>query len=154
MLNPSIKESRKLKALYIAAALVLSLCVSDIVVAEIYKWVDANGQVHFTDKKPRNQKTKTIEVKDNSYNAVSHGTSSYNTGGGVIMYATKWCPYCKKARQYFKKNKIRYTEYDIEKDYRAKKRYDKMGASGVPVILVGKKRMNGFSEASFKRIYK
>jgi len=28
-----------------------------------------------------------------------------------------------------------------------------MGAKGVPVILVGKQRMNGFSAAGFKQIY-
>jgi hypothetical protein len=28
-----------------------------------------------------------------------------------------------------------------------------MGATGVPVILVAKQRMNGFSEAGFEKIY-
>jgi len=43
---------------------------------------------------------------------------------------------------------------DIEKDKQARARYNKMGATGVPVILYGKKRMSGFSEKGFKRIYK
>ena len=36
---------------------------------------------------------------------------------------------------------------------RQKKRYKEMGATGVPVILVGNKRMNGFSEDGFESIY-
>ena len=69
------------------------------------------------------------------------------------MYSTDWCHYCKKARQYFKKNNIAYTEYDIDKNKKAKRRYKEMGATGVPVILVGKKRMNGFNQKGFERIY-
>ena len=30
--------------------------------AEIYKWVDANGKVHFSDKKPNNDRSQTVNV--------------------------------------------------------------------------------------------
>lgn len=70
------------------------------------------------------------------------------------MYSTSWCGYCKKAKQYFKKNNITFTEYNIEKNAKAKREYKKMGATGVPVILVGKKRMNGFSQKGFEAIYR
>ena len=69
------------------------------------------------------------------------------------MYSTDWCGYCKKARKYFGRNGISFTDYDIEKDAEARKRYQEIGAAGVPVILVGNKRMNGFSEGAFERIY-
>lgn len=46
------------------------------------------------------------------------------------------------------------TEYDIEKDAQARREYDALGARGVPVILVGKKRMNGFSAAGFEKLYR
>ena len=69
------------------------------------------------------------------------------------MYGTTWCGYCKKTRSYFGANKIRYKEYDVENSEKGKRDYKKLGAKGIPVMLVGKKRLNGFSEASFKRIY-
>ena len=69
------------------------------------------------------------------------------------MYSTSWCAYCKKAKRYFESNDIPFTEYDIETNANARARYDRMEATGVPVILVGKKRMNGFSEEGFRRIY-
>ena len=71
----------------------------------------------------------------------------------VVMDATSWCRYCKKARRYFNSHGSSYTDYDIEQNARAKRRYDALGGKGVPVILVGKKRMNGFSVSGFKRIY-
>lgn len=122
--------------------------------AEIYRWTDENGKLHFSDQKPWQTKSEKVEVKINTYEGVSYDTSLFDTGKKVVMYSTSWCGYCKKAKQYFKQNGIEYTEYDIEKDARAKRQYDKMQAKGVPVILVGKKRMNGFSEVGFERIYR
>ena len=59
----------------------------------------------------------------------------------------------KKAKKYFKSQHIAYTNYDIDKSKIAKARYKKMGAKGVPVLFVGKRRMNGFSVAGFKSVY-
>ncbi len=72
----------------------------------------------------------------------------------VVMYATSWCPYCQQARNYFREQGIPYIEHDIEKDADAKRAYEAFGGRGVPVIFVGKRRMNGFSVAGFNRIYR
>lgn len=71
----------------------------------------------------------------------------------VVMYATSWCPYCQQARNYFRQQGIPYTEYDIERDADAKRRYQAFGGRGIPVIFVGKRRMNGFSVSAFNKIY-
>ena len=65
----------------------------------------------------------------------------------VIMYATDWCTYCKKAREYFARYKIEYTEYDIEKDEQAKRMYELMGGGGVPLLLVDGQKIRGFNLA-------
>ncbi|VAW40155.1 Glutaredoxin NrdH [hydrothermal vent metagenome] len=134
--------------------------------AQIYKWVDSNGVTHYSDAKPA-QAGKVEEFAIKSYKTVSFEDSTYIkqdykpmqrkftlSKGKVVIYTTQSCGYCKKAKTYFESENIRYTEYDIEKSKTAKKRFDKMGATGVPVILVGKKRMNGFSVAGFEKIYK
>lgn len=59
----------------------------------------------------------------------------------------------KKARRYFQKNGIAFIEYDIEKDKAAARRHKKLGGTGIPLILFGKKRMKGFSESRFERMY-
>lgn len=74
--------------------------------------------------------------------------------GQVVMYSTDWCGYCKKARDYFRSQNIAFVEYDIEKNPQARRQYDALGAKGVPVILVGDKRMNGFSVSGFQGIYR
>ena len=70
----------------------------------------------------------------------------------VKMYATSWCPYCAKARAYFARRNIAYVEVDIEKSREGRAEYDRLGARGIPVILVGPQRMNGFSEARLSQL--
>ena len=52
----------------------------------------------------------------------------------VVLYTTSWCPYCRKARDYFDQAGIPYTEYDIEKSARAYREYQKISGRGVPVF--------------------
>jgi len=121
--------------------------------AEIYKWTDEKGHIHYSNIKPENQDVIEIEVKISTYENVSYTTSEVDLGKKVVIFSANWCGACKKAKRYFRRNAIPFTEYDIEKGAKAKSLYKKLGATGIPVILVGKKRMNGFTEAGFKRIY-
>lgn len=125
--------------------------------AEIYKWTDENGNIHFGDSPKEETKAEKVVVEVNTFEQVTYDNVEAYQGAEsqrVTMYATSWCGYCRKARNYFRQNGISYIEYDIEKDERAKRMYDLLGGKGVPVILVGKKRMNGFSAAGFERIYR
>ncbi len=121
--------------------------------AEMYKWTDEKGKVHLSDKRPRHLKSKNIRLGVNTYESVSYDASIFDTGKKIVMYSTEWCAYCKNAKRHFASNALPFTEYDIERDPRARKLYKRMGAKGVPVILVGNKRMNGFSERGFEKIY-
>jgi glutaredoxin len=65
----------------------------------------------------------------------------------VKMYATSWCPYCAKARAYFSRRGIAYVEVDVEKSPDGRAEFRRLGGRGVPMIVVGGQRMNGYSEA-------
>lgn len=118
--------------------------------SEVYKWVDGSGQVFYGNSKHESRKSKAVDLKDNSYAAPAFAAELPEQ---LLMYATSWCGYCKKARRYFRQNDIPYREYDIERDSKAKASYNKLGGNGVPLILYGKKRMTGFSEGQFKHLY-
>ncbi|TVZ41094.1 glutaredoxin [Alteromonadaceae bacterium 2753L.S.0a.02] len=142
-----------MKALF----LILWVIASSAQAGDIYKWTDAQGRVHYGDAPEDKDKAEKLEPKINSYEAVSYDNIEYYQSAKsqqVLMYSTSWCGYCKKARRYFKQQGIAYTEYDIEKNSAAKRDYDRLGGRGVPVIVVGDKRMNGFTVAGFERIYK
>ena len=126
--------------------------------AEIYKWTDENGQVNYSDSKPDNQEVIEIEVPVGTYESVSYGTvaldrPTVDVGKKVVIFSAPWCGACKKAKKYFRRQGIPFTDYDIDRSNKAKRLYKQLGAKGVPVILVGNRRMNGFTEAGFKRIY-
>jgi glutaredoxin len=148
--------------------LVLLAGLGNSATAEIYKWVDDRGTIHFSSSPPEKGKVEKIDVQVNSIPGYSpkkdSAKSQFKFDPGliskrkfpskdVIMYSASWCGYCKQARRYFKKNKIAFDEYDIEKSSKGKADYRKLGGNGVPLILVGKQRMSGFSEAGFKKIY-
>lgn len=135
---------------------VILLIIPFCVFAEIYKWTDEKGNVHFGDRPKGDYTAEEISVEVNSYEHVTSDNvqpSQASKSKQVTMYATSWCGYCSKARNYFREKGIAYTEYDIEKNESAKRKYDLLGGKGVPVILVGDKRMNGFSIGGFEGIY-
>lgn len=158
---------------------VLITCISITPLkAEIYKWTDAEGNVHFSDKRSAANRARPVQLKStiNSYDGRSlpelnapakprrKKTVSAKaklprlTPRQVIIYSTVWCTYCKKAKAYFREKGIVYSEKDIEKSPQAQKEYQSYGAGGVPLILVGNKKgtrkLSGFSIARFDAAYK
>ena len=69
------------------------------------------------------------------------------------MYSASWCGVCKKAKSYFKKNNIPYKVYDVEKSRTGKRAFKRLGGKSVPVIIVGTRRMNGFTASRFEKLY-
>ncbi|HPZ18665.1 MAG TPA: Uxx-star family glutaredoxin-like (seleno)protein, partial [Fervidobacterium sp.] len=56
----------------------------------------------------------------------------------IKIYTTPTCPWCKKAKEYFKQRGLSYTEIDVSKDQRAaEEMVRKSGQMGVPVIEIG-----------------
>lgn len=138
-----------------AFTLLLLLC-NHSVYAEIYKWVDEHGKAHFTDKPPTGKKTEEIELKINTYSAVEIKPLLERLGrtDKVVIYTTAWCGICKKAKKYFRKNNIAYVAYDVEKSRNGKRDYKALRGKAVPIIIVGDKRMNGFTASRFDKLYK
>lgn len=136
------------------------------VAGELYKWVDENGTVHFSDRK-QVEEAEPVELEPlNVATPVESATrvtmesrpdtdsDRAASGGRVTMYSTSWCGYCKKARRYFMAENIPFREHDIEESPRARRAYERLGGGGVPLIKVGDRTMNGFSAAGFERFYR
>lgn len=55
----------------------------------------------------------------------------------VAIYTTPTCAYCKMTKEFFKENKVKYTEYDVAVDVKKAEEMVKIsGQMGVPVITV------------------
>jgi glutaredoxin len=121
--------------------------------AQIHRWVDADGRVQYSDKPPPGVKSAPVEARINSYGGtpVVSGTAApaakaEQSRPEIKMFATDWCPHCRRAQAFFAKQGIRYTHIDIEKSEAGRAEYRSLGGRGVPLIVVGEQRMSGFGE--------
>lgn len=144
-----MEHRRPLLVLITISGLLASSCA----LSEIYRWVDDNGKVQFSDRPSAAHAVDRVEVRVNTYQSTSYETSDVDVGQEVVMYSADWCGVCKKARRYFRENGVPFTEYDVETSAKGKAGYRKLRGKGVPIILVGKQRMNGFSAKGFERLY-
>lgn len=137
--------------------------------AEIYKWVDKSGQVHFTDTPPPTAAHgeivtpepnrvegygKVPERRQPSLPEPADGRKTVSSKNLPIieLFVTSWCGYCKKAEAYFRQRDIPYVKYDIEKDRTAARRKASLTRSrGVPFVMIGEIGISGFSEAAFDK---
>jgi len=73
----------------------------------------------------------------------------------IKLYTTPTCTYCRKAKKYFRENRISFTEHDVSKDQRrADEMMRKSGQMGVPVVDVHGKVIVGFNQPEIERALK
>lgn len=156
-----------MKTITILITILFLTSLSQFSYSKIYKWVDKNGNIQFSDqppqKKQKNQKVEQVEVKINSVRnpSLSHNplesetiNNKYASAKKVIMYSASWCGVCKHAKKYFRQQGISFKEYDIETSSKGSRDFKRLRGRGVPVILVGKQRMDGFDASTFEKMYR
>ncbi|MDP6845746.1 MAG: glutaredoxin family protein [Candidatus Nanoarchaeia archaeon] len=69
----------------------------------------------------------------------------------VTIYTTNICPWCIKAKEFFKENNISYKEKNVQENPKlANELLEKSGQMGVPVITVGDSVIIGFNKERVK----
>lgn len=123
--------------------------------ADVYTWKDAQGRTHFGDRPPLDSKAQQLELEINTIQRPQLQTldAGFASSRQVTIYTAEWCGVCTKAKKHFKKNNIPFSAYDVEKSAKGRRDYRKLKGTGVPIILVGKQRMNGFSAKRFDQLY-
>lgn len=65
----------------------------------------------------------------------------------VIIFTTPTCSYCNMAKQYFRRNRIRFKDVDVSRDQAAARDLvRRSGQMGVPVIDINGKIIVGFDK--------
>jgi glutaredoxin 3 len=73
----------------------------------------------------------------------------------VTIYTTNICPWCIKAKEFFKENKILYKEKNVQEEPKlANELLEKSGQMGVPVITIGDSVIIGFNKERIKKALK
>jgi glutaredoxin len=126
--------------------------------ADIYKWTDADGKAHFSGSKPANpasiENRNDLEVKSpQPAPAAVDKPVETATSPKVDLYITRWCPFCKKAMAFLRKNNIAFTAYDIEQDQvaAARKKAIDPGYSGIPLAVINRTIVRGFDADTYQQ---
>lgn len=129
--------------------------------AQVYKWTDSNGNVHYGDAPPQDAKTSQVKVDAvSSYEGppqVDNWAAVIRSPAGqsslarpdsktLTTYSTTWCGFCKNARAYLTAKKIPYREVDIEASKANNDQFKQFGGQGIPMFILGERRMRGFNE--------
>jgi glutaredoxin len=146
--------------------------------AVMYKWVDSNGVVHFSDTPPASQQemetrdtsqyrepepkpastkpkkvTQTAPAKPDRKQMPRTKKASVRSNNKVEIFTTSWCGYCKKAIALLNAHGIKYKQHDIEKEPQARKKMKALGGrGGVPFAIINDQKIYGFSEDTYKRV--
>ncbi len=130
---------------------------------EVYKWRDKEGKLHFTDKPPKDQHSKKLDEQQlanqiSSFTNVTVKIEPIDFGVNrqvnmPIMYSTTRCGYCAKAREFFASEGIEFKEKNIDLSKQYRQEFNEIGGKGVPLIIYGRKRMNGFNVAKYKKTF-
>jgi glutaredoxin len=118
--------------------------------AGVYKWKDAQGRVHYSDQAPADSAA-SPQGKLNIPSLTGPAVVSKLAGGGakpceIKLYTKANCDYCKQAKAYLVSRKVRFAEWDVEVNPAALEEFRHLGGRGVPIILIGEDRMDGFDE--------
>lgn len=81
-------------------------------------------------------------------------SGGYSDDNKVVLYTTDWCGYCKKARAFFEKHDIAFTEFDIEKSTEGRKRYEALGGQSIPLIVINNTSIRGFNQSYIQQVLK
>jgi len=70
----------------------------------------------------------------------------------VIIYSTEFCTWCRRTKEFFRNNNVKYSEKDVGNDIKAaKEMIKKSGQQGVPVIDIDGKIFVGYDESALKK---
>ncbi len=70
----------------------------------------------------------------------------------ITVYTTDRCAHCRDLKTFLSRHRLGFREANISRDRRAQKEFEQLGARGVPLILVGERRLNGFDPARLKHL--
>ena len=143
------------RPLFVAVMLAAALVVAVPAVAQstIYRWVDKDGKVHFSDSLPAAAKDVTQrrgagEVETD----LPFASREAARRNPVVLYVAKGCGEpCNQARELLMKRGIPYAERDPLLSTRDAESLTKLvGAMEVPVLVVGGSHQKGFESGAWQ----
>jgi len=139
----------------VVMAVMLPLLAAGQARGDLYVWTEADGVKHFSNVEP----TGDVAEQQMETEGDVDGTASSGFQRGaraprpkIVMFTSPRCGYCRLARDFFERHGLRYTEYDIAASRKGRLLFKRYRGRGVPLILIGDKRIEGFNEPAIRKL--
>jgi glutaredoxin len=138
----------------LAAASMAALATTAAHAQQVFRWVDADGRVQYSDQPPppgaKNVQEKNVGGNSIQNNDLSLGAQDAQKKNPVTLYVSECGESCDAAKAHLNKRGIPHTVVDPTRSMELNKKFkDETGGSVVPVMKVGEKRLSGWSESSW-----
>jgi glutaredoxin len=138
------------RALAFAAA---AACLAASAQSTLYRWVDKEGNVHFTDTPP------PADAKEATQKRYGQGpdepilplvTQAAMKRNPVMLWVVPGCEPCDKGRELLSSRGVPFSERDAQSNIETQQALKKFnGDLNVPVLEVGEARVRGFDEGNW-----
>lgn len=139
----------------VSAALLGALALAAAASAQsVYRWVDANGRVQYSDQPPpadaKNVQQRSVGGNSIQNNELPLAAQDAQRKNPVVLYVSECGDACDAAKSYLNKRGIPHTVVDPTRSLELNKKFkEQTGGEVVPVIRVGDKQLSGWSESSW-----
>jgi glutaredoxin len=133
--------------------LLLACCSAS---AQVYKWTDAQGTVHYTDTPPPARKTSQIATPapgaPSGQASLPYELARAVKASPVTLYTTTQaaCAGCEQGRALLRARGIPYTEKTVNGDEDKEQLRQLTGKLELPLLVVGSHRIAGFQDAAWQ----
>ena len=131
--------------------LALLLCAGSAS-AQLYKWVDANGKTHFSDRPPPpGARPAALKGKVGTSTAnMPYALATAMRNFPVTMYTTKPCSACDLGRSYLKTRGIPFSEITVSTAEDEAKMRAAGGDGNMPYFIVGNAKESGYLQSKWE----
>lgn len=150
---PNVK---KISGAFLGVCIVASTLLAQPVHAQMYKWVDAQGKVHFSDKPPPTT-AKAVQNKGDMGSSSTPSTINLPAilaaavkKNPVTLYTTNGCGPCNLGRTLLKSNGIPFSEKTVVSNEDIAKLKQVSGDNQLPVMIISKSKFQGFGSSDWR----
>ena len=119
--------------------------------AQLYRWIDDGGNVHYSDQVPpsnaKNVQKKSSPGSQSASPPLPYALQQAVRDFPVTLYTSETCDPCAQARELLNKRGVPYRDVPVSDGEALEKL---TGATGVPVLAVGRETYKGFESGAYQ----
>jgi glutaredoxin len=132
-------------------SLALLLLLPALAQAQMYRWIDESGKVHYSDQAPpssaRSVEKKSVPGNPSASPPLPYALQQAVRDFPVTLYTSETCEPCIQARELLNRRGVPYKDVNISDVDGLEKL---TGATGVPVMTVGRETYKGFESGAYQ----